>query len=260
MKLDLVKKEFSIQQNQDNNFEIVDYEGLINQVKKLGEYLCSVEVTPENIQENKKLVAQVRKAYDKLNQNRIQFKKEYLIPIENLENQVKEISSLVQSYEATIRVQIREIEEQEREQKRKDIEKLFNKRLRAYGSEDIYIFDDFLEKRHLNKSVSIAKVEEEMVKWFENRQHDLNALSEFAHYMPQSEEEIINQYLLNPVLSDTICHFKREKKRLETIKQAKKEAKKKPKVEPTTLIEIKDKDLEKIKQLFAAWNIDFSIV
>lgn len=263
MQLDLVKKDYKIALNEEKNFEIVGYDDLMRQVNKLGEYLVNVEVTEDNLQENKKLVAQVRKSYETLNKNRIAFKKNYLLPLDNLEQQVKELSSRVKSYEATVRVQISELEEREREQKEEQIKEIFNKRLRAYGSEEIFRYEDFFERRFLNKSLSINKVEELMVEWLENRKQDLNALTDYAESIPQSEEEIISRYILEPNVASVITYFTEKNNELEAIKEAKKtiaKPKLKKKREPAVLISIKEKDLEKVKQLLDVSEIDYKVI
>lgn len=259
---DLVLTDHRIQL-QNNKIELIGYDDLVKQLDQLGAYLLSVEVTPENIKENKKLVAQVRKACTELNKERIEFKKSYLEPLNTLEEQVKLIDKKAAEFESAIRVQIREIEENERKEKEETINNIFRKRARTYGNEDLYPFEDFLKREYLNKSYSLKKVEDEMVDWFENRENDINALINYSETISQDKETVISQYLLLQNVSDTISHFTQINQKKEQVKRAveqKPKKAKKPEPETTVLIRINEKVLEKVEQLLSLSDVDYEVI
>lgn len=246
----------------NQGISLVGYEELNRQLDKLGEYLNSIIVTPENIKENKKLVAQVRKACKTLDQERLEFKREYLKPLKTLEAQIKAIDQKAAQFESLVRVQIRELEEQEREEKEQKIKEIFTKRLRAYGTEELYPFESFIKPKHLNKSVTISKVEEEMAEWLENRQNDINALITYSESIPQDKDTVITQYLLLENVSETMLFFNELNEKKEQVKKAVQNAPKranKPQTPTTVLFRIKESDVERVKQLLTISNIEFEI-
>lgn len=251
-----------VTENQD--IRLIGYDYLDEQLDKLGEYLGSIEVTPENIKENKKLVAQVRKACRELNDRRLSFKKEYLKPLQTLEHQIKELDNKASRFEELVRVQIRDLEELEREEKREEIETLFKKRQRIYGQEELYPFESFLTRQHLNKSTSMNKIEEEMVEWFESRQNDIYALINYSESIPQDKDNVLAQYLDCGSVSQTIQYFTDLNEKLEQVRIAQEKPTRvranKARPKTTKLIRISENDLERVKQLLSASNIEFEIV
>lgn len=248
---------------QEGSFELIGFEELKQKINVLGRQLLSIEVTPDNIQENKRLVAQVRKFVDGLNRERIDFKNQYLQPYKKLEAQVKEISNRVTDYENIVRDQIREIEEVEREEKQKEIEEIFNRRLRAYGDQKLFEFNDFIKPKYLNKSFSINKVEEEMVSWFESRNQDISALKIFAETSNHDYAEILNQYLMTQNVAETMTYFKTLDNKKESINKAlekKPKSKKKIPQEEYVLIRVKEKDKDRVGSLLTLSGIEFEVV
>lgn len=246
----------------NQEIELIGYEVLDRQLNQLGEYLSSIVVTQDNIKENKHLVAKVRKACKELNDRRIAFKREYLKPLETLENQVKQLDKKASEFENLVRVQIRDLEEKEREEKRAEIENLFNKRLKIYGSSELYPFESFLTKQHLNKSTSMEKIEDEMVEWFESRQNDINALISYSESIPQDKDTVIAQYLNLEDLSKTINYFTEHNAKTEQVRKARESVPKranKPQPKSTVLIRIAEEDLERVKQLLELSQINFEL-
>lgn len=249
-----------IAENQE--IRLIGYEHLDKELDKLGEYLGSIEVTPENIKENKRLVAKVRSACKNLNERRLAFKREYMKPLQTLEDQIKQLDKKASQFEDQVRIQIRELEEKEREEKKTEIEEIFRKRQRIYGNDELYPFESFLTRQHLNKSTTIKKVEEEMVDWFENRQNDINALIAYSETIQQDKDNVIAQYLEMGDVSSTISYFTELNEKLEQVKKARKSVPKrpnKPQPKTTVLIRIAEDDLQRVKQLLAASNIKYEL-
>ena len=176
------------------SFELVGYNELKYKISLIADYLENVEVTEENIKENKKLVARVRKAIDELNRDRIEFKKTYLLPYEYYAQQVKEVSDMAKEAEETVRQQIRELEEIERDEKEARIKELFEARLRPYPHKEIMDFEEFMKPSYANKTYSMSKVEEEIVKFLESRERDYEALEDIASTTKAPLEDLVMEY------------------------------------------------------------------
>lgn len=160
------------------------YDKLKEGAQKVYEYLSTVEVTDDTVKANKKLVAAVNKSIKTLEDERIRVKKELLEPYAGFESQIKEIVGIVKEADTLVRDQIKDLEEIERDHKREDIESLFDRRIKHYTFSEIFVFEDFLENRHLNKSVSIEAVEKELVEWLEKIESDMNTIQ----IIPDSKE------------------------------------------------------------------------
>lgn len=154
------------------------YEEMKKNALDLADRISKVEVTEENIKAVKKDLAQVRKIITELNNRRKVVKAEILRNYNTFEAQIKEIDGIIASAEELIRTQVKVIEEQERARKYDDIREIWDKRIGQY---DISTYGNFFEKwlqpSHLNKTTSMKSIEEDMVKWLETRQKDMEVLT-----------------------------------------------------------------------------------
>lgn len=151
------------------------FEELKSQALEVAEFVSSIEVSEENVKEAKKLLAKVNKSINALEDRRIAIKKEILEPYNEFESKVKEIVGIVKEADTKVRDKVRELEEIEREEKRKEIEEIWNLRKQQYDF-DFVDFERFLTPQHLNKTTSIKKVEEEMVEFLEKVNKDLETI------------------------------------------------------------------------------------
>lgn len=255
-----------IKLEKDNSISIVGYDKILEQLDELGEYLCSVEVTEDNIKENRKLVAQVRKAVNKLNKRKIEFKKEYMKPLNLMYEQVKEIDRRATGYEEQVRTQIRQYDEEQRELRKKKLHQIFNKRLRPYGGkevQDIFRFEHFWKPEYAAKRFSFAEIERHMAEFLEQTTDDLNALLTFSEGVPQSRDEIVLYYVENGSVTETINHFKEINEKKKEVAKAMEERKSKPTKpipETTFLLRIKQSDYKKATELLSLGGIDYELV
>lgn len=191
-----------------------NYDEILKQAEALNEQLTTVVVTEDTIQTNKKLVASVRKRVNELEQERVRLKKLLLEPYDRFAEQVKTISNTVAEGERIIRNQINEYEECLREQKYDQLVEIFNKRRVKYPQ--IYRLElninDFIKPNHLNKSVSIDKVEQEMVDWFTHIEQEISTIHSMEH-----SNEILLEYLKSFNLSDSINRVNERKKSLKNL-------------------------------------------
>ena len=177
------------------------YDEILEQAKRLNDELVNVEVTEDSIKENKKLVAAVRKESDNLNDIRKTIKKQLLEPYELFEKQVKEITETVSYGEQIIRDQIREYDEHLRSEKEEQLLKIIERRLRHYPLVQELGLDlsAFIQRSHLNKTVSIDKAEGEIVQDLEAKEKDLGLLSSMEH-----GSEMIVEYINSFNITDAI--------------------------------------------------------
>ncbi|UBH10111.1 DUF1351 domain-containing protein [Macrococcus armenti] len=169
--------------------EFVGYEQLKASAIKLAERVAEVQVTTENVKQSKKLIAEINKESKAINDARIKLKKDLLKPYEDIELKVKEIDVIIKQANDNVKSQISELDQLERQEKKVQIEEIFNKRIKNYKFKDLFTFDDFIEPTHLNKSVSINKVEDEIVTWLERIRNDFEVIKTLEH-----SDEVLTEY------------------------------------------------------------------
>lgn len=187
------------------------YDILLEQSKKLAYEIENVEVNEENIKQSKKLLAAVNKRLKELDDRRISIKKEVLVPYNTFESQVKEIVNIVKEADNVVRVQVRELEEKERDLKKQDIESLFDKRISSFKYSELFTFHDFFKQSYLNKTTSMNQIELEMVDWFEKIENDV----EVINTLPNTTK-IFTQYKLTGDLALSIKYVN-EREMIENV-------------------------------------------
>lgn len=187
-----------------------NYEDILGQAKELAEQINSVEVTEENVKLTKKMLATVNKRVNELEDSRKAVKKQLLEPYEAFEKQVKEIVSIVKEADNTVRTQVRELEEQERQAKYESIRLLWVRRINLHPELiDLFTHLDFITNQHTNKTTPMSKIEEEMVTWLQQRSADVKFLNSL-----ENANEIIVEYIRckNPVQAIEVV---KERKRIQ---------------------------------------------
>lgn len=170
--------------------EFKEYEKLLSQAKQIANAIKTMDgVTEDNIKETKKTLARVNKSIRALNDKRIEIKNKIMEPYEIFNNQIKEIEGIVKEADEIVRLQVRDLEEKERQAKRKELEKIWKLRHQHYELSKIFTFEDWLTPQHLNKSTSLAKTEEDMTEFLEKSERELNLLSKM-----ENSEDLILEY------------------------------------------------------------------
>lgn len=200
------------------------FERLRNEAIEMAEMINNVEVSEENIKVSKKLVVAVSKRIKEMDDKRISIKKTILEPYNEFEKQVKEITTIVKDAENTVRRQVRELEEKEREQKEAALRDIFEKRLKQYELilmyKDHFTFDRFLEPSYLNKSTSINAVEEKMINYLERINTELNVIQGMT-----DKEEILTEFLTHQSMTKAMSIVNERRTLKEQVRKAE-EAKK----------------------------------
>lgn len=234
--------------------EFNEYDKLKNEAEIIANKLNSMEVTEENIKEQKKLLANVNKSIKNLNDKRIQIKKEINEPYEEFAKKVKEIESVVKSADERLRSQVREIEENRRLEKEKEIKDIWNMRIQVYEFAKTMNFESFLKPQHLNATTSISKVEDEMTEFLEKSENDLELLSGMvdAPQLMAEYRDCLDVATSIKTVTDLI------KKRLEEEKLIR-EVKKEENQKIYSIIIKSEKDFKMAKLLLEQNEIEFEI-
>lgn len=233
---------------------------ILESAKQLNEELSKVVVTEDTITTNKKLVAQVRKEANQLDDFRKTVKKTMLQPYESFERTVKEILSTVQEGEQIVRAQIHEFDEQERDIKEQQLKNIFTMRLTKYPDLQVLniTFERFLKPSHLNKTATVDKTELEMVEWLELHQKDVDVIKTMDNPL-----EILAEYSRTLNLAQSIQAVATKHKIAENIQSARATVKEHTDEKETqagtqyTFIVFSEKDYTTVTQFMKAQNIKF---
>lgn len=156
-----------------------DWISLKKQAEQVADFVSSIDVTEDTVRGAKKVVAQARKVVNELEDRRKSIKREMLEPYTEFADNLKEITDVINGADATVRVQIRELEGQAREEKRALLEHAFTLRALSYPNlEGVFEFNDFMNQHRevLNKSISEAKCEEIMAKTLHKISAEVSAI------------------------------------------------------------------------------------
>ena len=198
------------------NIIFSDYERILADAEKLNMLLNQVQVTEDNLQLAKKLVAETRKQFNILDQQRKDIKKFILEDYQDFEKQVKEIGSVISEGENLVRGKIRELEEIEREEKWDKVFELWEEHSGRYEFTSWIGFDDWYEPRYTNKSQSLSKTEEELIEWLEEKRNDVLVID-----ASPDREELMFHYRDSLNLSDAILKVNQQKEAVKNFEQTK---------------------------------------
>lgn len=265
---ELIKKhDYKITTTQGEvNFQ--DYNNVLEEAQNLANHVKQVNVTGENIKESKRLVAQMNNRVKDINDTRKEVKKTILQPYTEFETQVKTIEGVINDAVNHVRVQERELTEKERDEKRQEIANLFDMRIQHYDFESIMGFADFIENKHMNKSYSMAKVEQDLVQWLEQVRQDLAMIDKHTAKHPEDRDELIVEYQNTQNISQTFDNFERRQEQKRQVAeqarqrelQAKRDTRKQEEEKQQDgqyCITVSEKDIFLIKEFLKRNQIDF---
>lgn len=216
------------------------------QATKMAEYINSIALTEDNVKEVKKDLASARKITDELNKRRIAIKKTILEDFDIFENEVKELSGIISEAENSLREKVKELEENERREKEECIFEIWNKRASLYQIHDLLpdAFHEWLTPQHLNKSVSLKKVESDMTEWLEKTEREITTLRSLGN-------EYLVEYLGSLDMSGAIEAVNRRNEIRETLNEAEDDE------HTATFIITGEKEIKLTELLLKENNIEF---
>lgn len=163
----------------------------------INNYLKHLTVSEETLREAEKLMARVNKAVKQLSDTRIKAKRTYLEPFTTLENEIKELEREVKEANNTVREQTKKFHEMEREDKFNTLCDIWNKRVERLVCKDFFEPKDFITNQHLNKSVTIKKVESEMATFIDRIEKDIVKLIPYCRENQYPVQEGLTIYKKN---------------------------------------------------------------
>lgn len=191
------------------------YEEYKEKAYAVAEYIYNMEPTEENIKETKATLAKARKLTDKLNRARIDMKKAILQNYTTFEQQVKEITGIIDDADKEIRAKVKDMEEAERQRKKEAIYELWLKRIPAYDYDLLNAvlpnaFDRWLTPKHLNKSTSMKSIETDMTAWIQKTLTDIETAKSMG-------DDYVEAYAWAGDLAKAIAEVHRREDALDTI-------------------------------------------
>jgi hypothetical protein len=192
-----------------------EYQRIKDMALQLAVAMEGHEVNEETLKTSKKILAAVNKRCKELDAERIRIKKLMLEPYQEFEEQVKEIVGIVKEADETVRQQVRDLEELDRQEKQQQLAEIFHKRKALYSLGDLLPFEDFVKPKHLNKSTSIEAAEKEMVDFLEQTERDMKVLQR----MPDLNAHV-SAYIGTYDLAQAMDQVMKEKERRRQIEAA----------------------------------------
>lgn len=171
--------ELSIQSSGKQEIQFLGYDKTLEDVKRLVTEMEQQEVTEENIQTSKKLIASINKQIKELDKERLAVKREIMTPYDELNEKIQLLKSELNKGVTHINVQIKEITVKEQEERKLQIKTLFKKYQKSYNAPQWLTFDKFIAKNPTlitNKATSAKKIRESVVSYFETFKQDYDLL------------------------------------------------------------------------------------
>lgn len=173
--------ELSIQSSGKQEIQFLGYDKTLRDVKRLVAEMEQQEVTEENIQTSKKLIASINKQIKELDKERLAVKREIMTPYDELNEKIQLLKSELNKGVTHINVQIKEITAREQEERKLQIKDLFIKYQKSYNAPQWLTFDKFIAKNPTlitNKATSAKKIREAVVSYFDTFKNDYEQLKQ----------------------------------------------------------------------------------
>lgn len=156
-----------------------NHEEIKKEVAEKVKYYKGLVYTSDQITDAKKDRAALNKFVHALEDKRKEIKKQCLAPYQEFERQMKEIIEVVNEPIKMIDRQVKEYEQQKKDEKAEKIKKIFEET----GFQPFVKYEDIFRTEWLNTSFSLKKIREEMTSKMDQIDNDVaavNALPEFS--------------------------------------------------------------------------------
>lgn len=174
-----------------NEYMIIKQE-LTAKIEKLN--LITV-LTEDNKKEVKNGIAEINKVKERISRYRIDETNRFLAYIQPYVDKCKELEKLCDTGLSSIKAKVKELETQEKENKTKDIQKMFEFVVEQDHPElkSLLKFEMFFIDKYANKTSSMTMIEKELKEWLAQRASDIK----FIKNNIDEPEVILNIYLSN---------------------------------------------------------------
>lgn len=177
-----------------------NYEDIKKWITEKAKEYKSMVYTEETITNAKSDRATLNKVAKALNDEKIRIKKEVLKPFEDFESKCKELQGIITDASNSIDIQIKAFETKEQEEKKKQIEDLFNTYIGDF--KELIIFEQIFNQRWLNKTYTIKKIEDEIKHLIAKTTTDLKVID--AQIQDESINKSVKNYYFNNITDPSI--------------------------------------------------------
>lgn len=222
-----------------NNTEI------ISQLKPQLENYKNITYTEEQLPQAKADRATLNKFKDAIEDERKRIKKVYLVPYEQFEGQVKEITALIDESTKTIDSQVKAFEEQRKLDKKLKIVDFWNQNIGNLA--ELISIENVFSDQWLNTTYSMKKVQEDITTFIGKVNQDLGVITSLGF---KQETHLKDYYLRTFDLTATL----QEKTRLEENEKKLAELSQKQAQEQPKPIKVEETPKQELKQVdFRVW-------
>ena len=194
---------------------VATVEDNINEAKEyalqLKEYYSTLVFTEEQISEAKEERANINKMTKKIADYRKNIIAEFKKPIELFETTAKETEKILKETSDYVDIQVKNYEEKEKEEKRNQIENLYNELTKEEAISNLINLEMLFDERYLNKTYDIKDIEKDLSNKITKISNDIQAIKDLDS---EYEVSLTNSYLKTFDLSLVIA----ENKRLQELK------------------------------------------
>lgn len=177
-----------------------NYEDIKKWITEKAKEYKSMVYTEESITNAKSDRATLNKVAKALNDEKIRIKKEVLKPFEDFESKCKELQGIITDASNSIDIQVKAFETKEQEEKKKQIEDLFNTYIGDF--KELIIFEQIFNQRWLNKTYTIKKIEDEIKHLIAKTTTDLKVID--AQIQDESINKSVKNYYFNNITDPSI--------------------------------------------------------
>lgn len=181
-------------------------EDIVNQLKPQLEHYKNITYTENDVPTAKADRATLNKFRDAIDDERKRIKKYYLQPYDHFEQQVKEITALIDETSKSIDVQVKNFEDQKKQLKKCEIVEFWNQNIGNLAN--LINIENVFSDQWLNTTYSLKKVKEDITNFIAKVNQDLAVITSLNF---KQETHLKDFYLRTFDLTSTL----QEKTRLE---------------------------------------------
>lgn len=205
-----------------------NYDELKSELLQKASVYETMVYTEDQIKEAKADRANLNRLKKALNDERIRREKEYMEPFNKFKAQIAEIISIIDKPCAVIDKQVKEFEEQQKQEKLQKIEAYWQEILRADMVPAGICFKQILEEKWLNASVSMKSIQDAMNSKLEQIAKDIDVLANMPFAYEAKECYLDTLDLARAVSYSHFLQEQAERKAAYEAEQAKKAEAKQP--------------------------------
>lgn len=220
-------------------------EDIVNQLRPQLEHYKNITYTEDDVPTAKADRATLNKFRDAIDDERKRIKKYYLQPYDHFEQQVKEITALIDETSKSIDAQVKNFEDQKKQLKKCEIIDFWNQNIGNLAS--LINIENVFSEQWLNTTYSMKKVKEDITNFILKINQDLDVITSLNF---KQETHLKDFYLRTFDLTATLqekTRLEENEKRLAELSQ--KQAQEQPK--PTNVEETPKQELKQVD--FRVW-------